>query len=112
MPQAAASGHGGDIGDLRADPDGAEPAGCRPDHDRGSRAEEDRRRLRADGQPAARLSTGGARRPGLPISEAGSPNRHKGPLYWVMEKRIYPEPIESVVSPEPFGRKSFTDAAE
>ena len=29
-----------------------------------------------------------------------------------MEKRIYPEPIESVVSPEPFGRKSFTDAAE
>jgi AMP nucleosidase len=29
-----------------------------------------------------------------------------------MEKRIYPEPIESVVSPEPFARKSFTDAAE
>ena len=29
-----------------------------------------------------------------------------------MEKRIYPEPIESVVSPEPFGRKSFTDAGE
>jgi AMP nucleosidase len=29
-----------------------------------------------------------------------------------MEKRIYPEPIESVVSPEPVGRKSFTDAAE
>ena len=29
-----------------------------------------------------------------------------------MEKRIYPEPIESVVSPAPFGRKSFTDAGE
>ena len=29
-----------------------------------------------------------------------------------MEKRIYPEPIESVVSPEPVGRRSFTDAAE
>ena len=29
-----------------------------------------------------------------------------------MEKRIYPEPIESVVSPEPFARKSFTDAGE
>jgi AMP nucleosidase len=29
-----------------------------------------------------------------------------------MEKRIYPEPIESVVSPEPFPRQSFTDAAE
>lgn len=29
-----------------------------------------------------------------------------------MEKRIYPEPIESVVSPEPAGRKSFTDAAQ
>ena len=29
-----------------------------------------------------------------------------------MEKRIYPEPIESVVSPEPFQRQSFTDAAE
>ncbi|MEW9806775.1 AMP nucleosidase [Mesorhizobium sp. ZMM04-5] len=29
-----------------------------------------------------------------------------------MEKRIYPEPIESVVSPEPVGRKSYTDAAE
>jgi AMP nucleosidase len=29
-----------------------------------------------------------------------------------MENRIYPEPIESVVSPEPAGRKSFTDATE
>jgi len=29
-----------------------------------------------------------------------------------MEKRIYPEPIESVVSPEPVGRKSFTDPAK
>ncbi|MEQ1942300.1 AMP nucleosidase [Mesorhizobium sp. VNQ89] len=29
-----------------------------------------------------------------------------------MEKRIYPEPIESVVSPEPVGRRSFTDAGE
>ena len=27
-----------------------------------------------------------------------------------MEKRIYPEPIESVVSPEPYTRQSFTDA--
>src|SRR5690606_16557442 len=27
-----------------------------------------------------------------------------------MEKRIYPEPIESVVSPEPVERQSFTDA--
>jgi AMP nucleosidase len=29
-----------------------------------------------------------------------------------MEKRIYPKPIESVSSPEPFARKSFTDARE
>lgn len=29
-----------------------------------------------------------------------------------MEKRIYPEPIESVVSPDPFLRQSFTDAGE
>jgi AMP nucleosidase len=29
-----------------------------------------------------------------------------------MEKRIYPEPIESVASPEPFARQSFTDASE
>jgi AMP nucleosidase len=29
-----------------------------------------------------------------------------------MEKRIYPEPIESVASPEPFARQSFTDATE
>ena len=29
-----------------------------------------------------------------------------------MEKRIYPEPIESVASPEPFARQSFTDARE
>ena len=29
-----------------------------------------------------------------------------------MEKRIYPEPIESVASPEPFARQSFTDAHE
>jgi AMP nucleosidase len=27
-----------------------------------------------------------------------------------MEKRIYPVPIESIVSPEPFARRSFTDA--
>jgi len=29
-----------------------------------------------------------------------------------MEKRIYPEPIESISSPEPFGLHSFSDAAE
>lgn len=29
-----------------------------------------------------------------------------------MEKRIYPEPIESIASPEPFARESFTDATE
>ncbi len=29
-----------------------------------------------------------------------------------MEKRIYPEPIESVVSPEPYKRQSFTTAEE
>ena len=29
-----------------------------------------------------------------------------------MEKRIYPTPIESIVSPEPYARKSFTDARE
>ena len=29
-----------------------------------------------------------------------------------MEKRIYPEPIESIITPEPFPRQSFTDAAE
>jgi AMP nucleosidase len=29
-----------------------------------------------------------------------------------MEKRIYPRPIETVVSPEPAERRSFTDAAE
>ncbi|TKT81262.1 AMP nucleosidase [Aquamicrobium sp. LC103] len=29
-----------------------------------------------------------------------------------MEKRIYPEPIESVSTPEPFSRQSFTDARE
>ncbi|MET0597344.1 MAG: AMP nucleosidase [Mesorhizobium sp.] len=29
-----------------------------------------------------------------------------------MEKRIYPEPIESIASPEPFARKSFRDAGE
>ncbi|TIS82878.1 MAG: AMP nucleosidase, partial [Mesorhizobium sp.] len=27
-----------------------------------------------------------------------------------MEKRIYPQAIESVVMPEPFGRQSFDDA--
>jgi AMP nucleosidase len=27
-----------------------------------------------------------------------------------MEKRIYPQPIESIASPEPFARQSFTDA--
>ena len=29
-----------------------------------------------------------------------------------MEKRIYPEPIETVVTPEPVSRQSFTDPAE
>ncbi|RUM97309.1 AMP nucleosidase [Pseudaminobacter arsenicus] len=29
-----------------------------------------------------------------------------------MEKRIYPEPIDLIASPEPFGQHSFTDAAE
>ena len=29
-----------------------------------------------------------------------------------MEKRIYPEPIESVVSPEPYERRSFTNAED
>ncbi|MEO5322209.1 AMP nucleosidase [Mesorhizobium sp. CC13] len=29
-----------------------------------------------------------------------------------MEKRIYPEPIESILTPEPFPRQSFTDAAK
>ena len=29
-----------------------------------------------------------------------------------MEKRIYPTPIESIASPEPFARQSFTDAQE
>ena len=29
-----------------------------------------------------------------------------------MEKRIYPEPIESIACPEPFARRSFTDARE
>lgn len=29
-----------------------------------------------------------------------------------MEKRIYPEPIESVSTPEPYTRQSFTDATE
>ncbi|TJV28478.1 MAG: AMP nucleosidase, partial [Mesorhizobium sp.] len=34
------------------------------------------------------------------------------PLYWVMEKRIYPQAIDSVVMPEPFGRQIFNDAAK
>ena len=29
-----------------------------------------------------------------------------------MEKRIYPEPISSIASPEPAGAQSFTDARE
>ncbi|WP_269932263.1 AMP nucleosidase [Aminobacter sp. HY435] len=29
-----------------------------------------------------------------------------------MEKRIYPEPIDSIITPEPFPRQSFTDAAQ
>src|SRR5690606_9607364 len=29
-----------------------------------------------------------------------------------MEKRIYPQPIETISSPEPFSRRSFTDARE
>ncbi len=29
-----------------------------------------------------------------------------------MEKRIYPQPIESVSTPEPYSRRSFTDAGE
>jgi AMP nucleosidase len=29
-----------------------------------------------------------------------------------MEKRIFPQPIESIASPEPFARRSFTDARE
>ena len=29
-----------------------------------------------------------------------------------MEKQIYPEPIESIACPEPFARRSFTDARE
>ena len=29
-----------------------------------------------------------------------------------MEKRIYPKPIETIETPEPFARQSFTDAAE
>ena len=29
-----------------------------------------------------------------------------------MEKRIYPKPIETVVTPEPFARQSFTDARQ
>ena len=29
-----------------------------------------------------------------------------------MEKRIYPQPIESISSPEPYARRSFTDARE
>ena len=29
-----------------------------------------------------------------------------------MEKRIYPQPIESVSTPEPYARQSFTDARE
>jgi AMP nucleosidase len=29
-----------------------------------------------------------------------------------MEKRVYPDPIESVVAPDPFQRQSFTDARE
>ena len=29
-----------------------------------------------------------------------------------MDKRIYPQPIESVATPEPYGQRSFTDAAE
>jgi AMP nucleosidase len=29
-----------------------------------------------------------------------------------MEKRIYPEPIQSIASPEPFARQSFTDPRE
>lgn len=29
-----------------------------------------------------------------------------------MEKRIYPQPIESIASPEPFARQSFTDARQ
>src|SRR5690606_5692458 len=41
-----------------------------------------------------------------------SPHGHEGPLYWAMEKTIYPHPIESVVSPEPAQRRSFTDAVE
>ena len=69
------------------------------------------------GQPAARH---GFQSPWKPEGNAercadfvGSPLPcpHQGHLYWVMEKRIYPEPIESVVSPEPFARQSFTDAA-
>ncbi|TKB29626.1 MAG: hypothetical protein E5W81_33780, partial [Mesorhizobium sp.] len=38
------------------------------------------------------------------------PNCAPNSLYWVMEKRIYPQAIESVVTPEPFGRQSFNDA--
>ncbi|GHD06649.1 AMP nucleosidase [Tianweitania populi] len=34
------------------------------------------------------------------------------PLYWVMEKRIYPTPIEIISGPEAYGRKSFTNAEE
>ena len=29
-----------------------------------------------------------------------------------MEKRIYPQPIESVSTPEPYGRQSYSDASE
>src|SRR3989337_149515 len=29
-----------------------------------------------------------------------------------MEKRIYPEPIQTIASPEPFARQSFTDPRE
>ena len=38
------------------------------------------------------------------------PKRMSKSLYWVMEKRIYPQAIESVVMPEPFGQQSFDDA--
>ncbi len=33
-------------------------------------------------------------------------------LYWVMENRIYPQPIETVVTPEPVQPQSFDDPAE
>ena len=33
-------------------------------------------------------------------------------LYWVMENRIYPQPIETIVTPEPVQPQSFDDPAE